>query len=107
MCDAQWPRPELLAILDVVEEDEVADKLKELEAATDHCPACIVSAWRQASPKTEVQSGWSDDGGYESSALVPLWPEYDYKAKSAEYMAQKREDETSQYAFCPITHNRA
>ena len=91
MCDSQWPRPELLAVLDDVNTANIKDKVEELEKAAEYCPACVVSAWKQAEPKTEYEHY---DG---STTEGPLWLEYEYKEKSLEYMTEKRREETAQF----------
>jgi len=97
MCDSQWPRPELTAILTEVNESNSAELIGEVEKAADHCPACTVSAWRQSDPQTESEhQAWNGDI---TTTTGPLWMVYDYKTKSREYMTQKREDETNQYSF--------
>ncbi len=101
MCESQWPRPELLAMIDGVAdltEDQLSSRVEELEKAAEFCPACVVSAWKQAAPITEVDGGWVPDRGFTTTSIIPVWLVYDYKAKSAEYMDEKRREETAQFS---------
>ncbi len=85
-----------MAIMEEIDHAKPKETVEKLEHATEHCPACVVSAWKQANPMTEYDRGGFIDGDHETYE-APLWLEYDYKAKSAEYMAEKRREETAQF----------
>ncbi|RRJ96811.1 hypothetical protein Ga0100231_023885 [Opitutaceae bacterium TAV4] len=88
ICQSQWPRPDLLALLEGVDAGNEAEKVKEVEKAADFCPACTLAAITQAG--TYVVDQEYPDGVLRE---VQCRPSYDYKAAMDEYMRDLRMEE--------------
>ena len=65
--------------------------IRHVEAMLEHCPACTLSAIMG----TDMTDTVTDFEGNECD--VRLHVEYDYKAKSAAYMAEKRAEESASW----------
>ena len=65
--------------------------IRHVEGMLEHCPACTLSAILGTSMTETV----TDFEGNERD--VKLYVEYDYKAKSAAYMAEKRAEESASW----------
>ncbi|AHF94038.1 hypothetical protein OPIT5_03970 [Opitutaceae bacterium TAV5] len=88
ICQSQWPRPELVALLEGVDASNEAERVKEVEKAADFCPACTLAAIYQGPTRVFDAEGF--DGQIEE---IHFRPSYDYKKAMDEYMRDLRAEE--------------
>lgn len=95
MCGETWPRPALIAALDVENLVEGKDEkqVAALREAANGCPACMLTAILQA-PLPEIEHGYDDgEAGMVHTGTHRLRVTFDFNKEKERWWADKNAEE--------------